>query len=189
MTAPTTPSARAAPMEPARPRRRVPDAVMDAIVTAAWFAVSGLVGAVVWWQVVDLPSVTKTGDAAALDPTELVTQVAVDGWYFVVAVVGGMLGGVVLLAWRRRDPLLMVVLVVLGGGLAAWLMLRVGLALGPGDELTALRGRPDGTAVRVQLELQAIGMAWIWPMSAAFGALVQLWVLRKPDTSAGDPVD
>ena len=32
-------------------------------------------------------------------------------------------------------------------------------------------------------------MAWIWPMSAAFGALVQLWVLRKPDTSAGDPVD
>ena len=56
-----------------------------------------------------------------------------------IAAVGGLLSGVLLLIWRWRDPLLMVVLVALGGGLASWLMVHVGLALGPEDEVAALR--------------------------------------------------
>ena len=86
--------------------------------------------------------------------------------------VGGLLSGVVLLAWRRRDPLLMVVLVVLGGGLASWLMVHVGLALGPEKETTALRGLPEGAKVSMQLKLHAPGIAWIWPIAAALGAVI-----------------
>jgi hypothetical protein len=176
---PAAPAAEPSPRAAARPT--LVSGVLDALIVAVWFAVSGLVGALVWWQVTTLPKVAKEGDAATLAPGELVKQVGIDGWFFLVALVGGLLGGAVLMAWRRRDPLLMVVLVALGGGLASWLTIHVGLALGPGNVLTALRDVPDGGQVSTQLKLHAPGMAWIWPIAAVLGALVYVWVLRKPD--------
>lgn len=169
---------------PARPARlgtgqAVVSSAIDALVVAVWFVVAGPVGALVWWQVVTLPKVTKSADGAALAPEQLVKQVDIDGWFFVIAVLGGLLSGVILLAWRRRDPLLMVVLVVLGGGLASWLMVHLGLALGPEKELTALRDLPNGGQVSMRLKLHAEGMVWVWSIGAALGALVQVWVLRK----------
>jgi hypothetical protein len=159
---------------------------LDAAVVAVWFAVSGLIGALVWWQVTTLPKVRKSGDAATLAPAELVKQVGIDGWFFVIAIVGGLLGGIVLLSWRHRDPLLMVVLVVLGGGLASWLMTNLGLALGPDKELAALRSTADGSTVPLQLKLHAPGMAWIWSFGAALGALVSVWVLARPGADSTD---
>ncbi len=169
-----------------RPRGQVLAGAVDALVVAAWFAVAGVVGAFVWSRVTTLPKLTKTGTSATLAPDELVKQVGIDGWFFVIALVGGLLGGIVLLAWRRRDPLLMVVLVVLGGGLASWLMVRVGLALGPEKELTALRGMPEGAQVSMRLKLVASGMDWVWSIAAAFGAVVYLWIVRKPDEPAAE---
>ncbi len=162
------------------PRGSLRIAAADALTTAVWFGVSGLLGALVWWQVAPLPTAVKIGDGASLEPTELIKQVGVDGWFFVIALVGGLLGGIVLMAWRRRHPVLMVLLIVLGGILAAWLVIQLGLALGPGDELAALRDAPEGTTVETQLTLGARGMFWVWPTAAAMGALVQLWVLDKP---------
>jgi hypothetical protein len=159
---------------------RLRSVLVDALVVAVWFTLAGILGAVTWWQLSDLPQVTKSGNAATLSPEELTTQVSADGWYFVIAAVGGVVSGITLLLWRRRDPLLMVVLVALGACLAAWLMLRIGLALGPDKEIGALKGTADGTHVSEQLKLRATGMAWIWPLAASFGALVYLWVLRKP---------
>ena len=154
-------------------------ALVDTLIVALWAVVAGLLGAVVWWQATPLPTVVRSGDGAVVSPEQLVKQVGIDGWFFVVAAVGGLLTGVILLAWRRRDPLLMVVLVVLGGGLASWLMIHVGLALGPEKETTALRSLPDGAKVSMQLKLQATGMAYIWPIAAGLGALVYVWVLKK----------
>ncbi|MEO7351229.1 MAG: hypothetical protein ABIR34_11765 [Marmoricola sp.] len=153
---------------------------LDALVVAGWFAVAGLIGAFVWWKVTTLPKLQKSGNAATHSPEELVKQVGIDGWFFVIAAVGGLLSGVLLLAWRRRDPLLMVVLVVLGGGLASWLMVHVGLSLGPGKEQTALRGLPDGGEVPMRLKLYAPGITWLWSITAALGSLVYVWVLAKP---------
>jgi hypothetical protein len=158
---------------------------LDALIVALWFAVAGTVGAWVWSQVTTLPKVAKAGGNATLTPDELVKQVGVDGWFFVIAMVGGLLSGIVLLAWRRRDPLLMVVAVVLGGALASWLMTRVGLALGPEKELVALRGKPNGDVVSTQLRLHATGVVWIWSMGAALGALAYIWVLGKPEPDRG----
>ena len=67
---------------------------------AVWFAAAGLVGAVVWWQATTLPRVERIGDGAALAPGQLVRQVGIDGWFFVIAAVGGLLSAVVLLAWQ-----------------------------------------------------------------------------------------
>ena len=91
------------------------------------------------------------------------------------------MSGIVLMWWRRRDPLLMVILLALGGGLAAWLMVQAGLWLGPEPELTALRDLKEGAEVSMQLKLHAPGMVWIWPIAAVLGALLQLWVLAKPE--------
>jgi hypothetical protein len=166
---------------PARSRPDFRAGAFDALVVAVWFAVAGLVGALVWWQVTTLPTLTRTGDSASQAPNQLVGQVGIDGWYFVVAAVAGLVSGIVLMWWRRRDPLLMVILLALGGGLAAWLMMRAGLVLGPEPELTALRDLKEGAEVSMQLKLHAPGMVWIWPIAAVLGALLQLWVLAKPE--------
>jgi hypothetical protein len=177
-----------APAEPAAdqpvPRASRPGlsaAAVDAVITLVWFVVAGLVGAWLWTRVVTLPVVTKSGDSGTLSPLELTKQVGIDGWFFVIAAVAGLLSGALLVSWRRRDPLVMVVLVVLGAGLASWLMVHVGLALGPEKELTALRGVADGGHVKMQLKLQATGMAWVWPITAALGSLVHTWILSKPE--------
>lgn len=162
---------------------------VDVLAAAIWFAVAGLVGAVVWWQATTLPRVTKVGDAATLAPEEVTKQVGIDGWFFVIAAVGGLLSGLVLLMWRRRDPLFMVVLVALGGGLASWLMIRVGLTLGPEPEVVALRGLEEGARVPMQLKLHASGIAWIWSVFAVLGSIVYVWVLRKPDDDEQKPAD
>jgi hypothetical protein len=169
-----------------RSSRLVP-AVLDAVIVAVWFIVAGLVGAWVWSQVTTLPQVSKSGNNATIPSEELVKQVGMDSWFFVIALAGGVLSGVLLLAWRRRDPLLTVVLVVLGGGLASWLMIHVGKAIGPADPIAALRKLPDGAHVSEQLRLHADGVAWAWSIAAAFGALLYLWVLAKPDAAAGEP--
>ena len=162
-------------------RTAVVDAVVDAVIVLVWFAVAGALGAVVWWLVTPLPKITRAGDSASQAPDQLVNQVGIDGWFFAVALVGGLLSGIVLLAWRRRDPLLMIFLVALGGGLAAWVMVRTGLAIGPSPELAALRDLAEGAEVSMQLKLHAPGIALVWPIAALLGAVLQLWVLAKPE--------
>lgn len=162
------------------PRSTVRAGAIDALVVAVWFVVAGFIGALVWWQVTPLPTVVRSAQGATLSPDELVQEVGIDGWFFVVAAVGGLLSGVILLAWRRRDPLLMVALVVLGAGLASWLTVHVGLALGPEKVVTALRGAPVGTKAHLELKLNAPGMGLIWPIAAGLGALVYVWILKKP---------
>jgi heme/copper-type cytochrome/quinol oxidase subunit 2 len=163
------------------------EVLRDVVVVLAWFLVAGLVAGVVWWLVADPPQATRAAEGVVVEPQELTKQVSIDGWYFVVAAVGGLLSGIALLAWRHRDPLLMVVLVTLGGGLAALVSLRLGHLLGPGAVLEALRGKPQGAHALEPLTLHATGMEWVWPATAAMGALVHLWVLRKPDEPAVSP--
>ncbi len=68
-----------------------------------------------------------------------------------------------------------------------WLMIQVGKALGPGDEIAALRRLPDGSQVSEQLRLHATGVVWVWSIAAVFGALVYLWVLAKPGGDTDGP--
>lgn len=183
MTGPAATSAH----PPGAARAGLRPALLDAGVVALWFALAGALGAFVWSLVTTLPEVTRSGTSGTLAPEQLVQQVGIDGWFFVVALVGGLTSGLVLLAWRNRDPVLTVVLVVLGAAMASWLMLQLGRLLGPEKELTALRSVPEGGQVSVQLQLSAPGMAWVWLVAAALGALVQLWVLSKPRDARSAP--
>lgn len=173
----TVPDATPAPRE-TESRSRLVQPLFDVLVVAVWFAVAGLIGGWVWAQVVSLPQVSKEGNAATIPSQELAKQVGMDGWFVLIALAAGLVSGIALLVWRHRDPVLTVVLVALGGGLASWLMVTAGEAFGPGDPIAALRKLPDGAHVSQQLRLHAHGVAWIWPIAAAFGALLYLWVLK-----------
>jgi hypothetical protein len=149
--------------------------VRDAAFVLAWFVVLAVVAAVVWWQVTPLAEYTRTADNAQMDEQQLGRQVAADGWYVVIAAVGGLLSGVLLLSLRRRDPVATVVLVVLGSLLGGWLMLRIGLWLGPADPKSVLPHVPVGTKVPLQLEPKAIGVLYVWPIMALVGAIGVIW--------------
>ncbi len=155
------------------------EVLVDVAIVLVWSLLAGVLGAFVWWRATPLPQATATPDGPALTADQLAAQVAVDGWFAVVAVGLGLVSGVVLLAWRRRDPLLSVALVVLGAALAAQVASRLGRVLGPVDPATALAGKADGAQAPLQLVLQAPGMVWVWPAAAALGALLHLFVLRR----------
>lgn len=158
-----------------------PGWVGDLVVVLVWFVVLGVVAGVLWWVLTPLPQATRVGNAASLDPEQLTGEVAVDGWFAVIATPLGLLSGIALLAWRRRDPLVMVVLTVAGAALASLLMVLLGRLLGPGDVVTALRELPEGGKASIPLKLHAQGVTLLLPAAAALGALVQLWVLRRDD--------
>jgi DivIVA domain-containing protein len=155
------------------------DLVLDAALVIGWFVAVGVLAAVVWWQITPLAEFTRTTTNAQMGEGELGRQVATDGWFFTIAAVGGLASGIVLLAMRRRDPIAMVILVTLGGVLASWLMVRIGLWLGPADPAHALRDVAVGGKVPMQLEPHADGVTFVWPVAALVGALGVLWGLDE----------
>jgi hypothetical protein len=149
--------------------------VTDTLVVVGWFVLVGVIGALLWWQVTPLAEYTRTASNAQMGEVQLGRQVSADGWYFVVAAVGGLLSGVVLLSWRHRDPVVMVVLVTVGALLAGWLVLRIGLWLGPADPRDVLPHVAEGAKVPLQLRVHASGLLLVWPITALLGAISVIW--------------
>lgn len=150
-------------------------ALRDAVAVTVWFAVAAVVAAVVWWQVTPLPVYTRTRQGTVMDQTQLGGQVAIDGWYFLLAVGLGLVSGVALTAWRRRDAVLTVVLVTAGAVGAGWLAIWLGRWLGPPDPHTLLGHLRVGQHAAVQLALTSRGEWLVWPITALLGALGVLW--------------
>lgn len=163
--------------------------VVDVVICLVWFVAAGVLGAVAWAQLAPTPVATQTEGGAALQGQQLELQVGIDGWFGAVALVLGLVSGMALLTWRSRRPELMVLLVALGAGLSAVLMVRGGTLLGPPDPADVLAGADVGAQAPLDLTLQATGMAWLWPVAAVAGALVQLLVLRRADSDEPEPVD
>jgi len=160
----------------------------DAAVVLVWFAVAGVLAALVWWQVTPLAEFTRSTTSGQMGEDQLGRQVSADGWYFVIAAAGGLVSGVALTALRRRDPLVTVVLVAFGALLAAGLMTWVGLWVGPGNPDTALLHAAVGDKVPVQLKTHASGVAFVWPITALLGAVGVLWGIddhRRPTPADG----
>lgn len=155
-------------------RRLRPD-LGEVVIVACWFAILGLVAAVVWELVTPLAAYTRIGDNGSMDEQELARQFGATGWFFVIAAVGGAFSGVVLLLWRRRNPILMVVLVALGGALAALVMAQLGLALGPEDPQQVLPTVDVGDKASLQLKVEGYGIYFTWSIAALAGALGALF--------------
>lgn len=158
---------------------------------AAWvlgsFVVLGVVGGVVWWQLVTPAAWTRTADDATMDEVALGHAIDADGWFLLIAAVGGLVAGFVLTAWRRRDPVVTVVLVAVGAGLASAVMWLVGHTLGPGPYQEALREAAVGDRVPVPLDVHAHGIFLVWPFTALFTAVAVLWGTKDPEPDVSPP--
>lgn len=164
-----------------RIRRGLRPALGDAVVVAAWFAVLGLVGAVVWEMVTPLAAYTRTAENGTMGEEELARQFGATGWYVVVAAAGGVLSGLVLLLLRRRNPVLVVVLVALGGALATLVMVRVGLEIGPADPNAVLPSVDVGDEVPLRLRPEGSGVYLVWSIAALAGAMAALLFFESRD--------
>lgn len=147
----------------------------DVAIVLAWFVVLGVVAAVVWWQVTPLAAYTRTSDNAVMDAQEFGKQVDADAWYVVIAVVAGLVSGLVLARWRERDPLLTVALVGVGALVASFLMLRLGLWLGPAKPTrSVIEHVAVGHKVPLQLRPGSHVVFLAWPVAAMAGCLLVL---------------
>ncbi|MFL6060470.1 MAG: hypothetical protein ACJ72E_04490 [Marmoricola sp.] len=149
--------------------------LVDVWVVAAWFAVLGVLAALLWWQVTPLAAFTRTAQNGSMDEQQLSKEIAADGWFFVIAAAGGLVSGLALVLWRGRRPILMVLLILGGGFLATLLMTRCGLWFGPRDPAHVLNGLAVGQKAQLQLKTQSKGLLYVWPMAALAGALLGLW--------------
>jgi len=147
-----------------------------------WFAVAALIGAFVWWQVTPLAAFTRTANNATMDEEQLAKQFGADGWFFVIAAVGGLVSGLVLTLLRRRNPILVVLLLVLGAAFATFLMIEVGLLLGPSDPSSVLASTPVGGKVPLQLKVDAHGVWFVWPITSLVGGIIALWIAEARET-------
>lgn len=181
---------------------RFPRLVLDLLIALALFAVLGLLGAVIWNQVTDPPTFTRTAQGAEMDQLRLTGLFALDGWFAIIAVVLAVVGGFGLLLWRSREPVWIVLVGLIGSGIAAWLMLIVGKQIGPPKPADVLGDAPVGTKAPVQLDLAEHHFLWsvhghhlisfhaptvaiAWPLAAVLGMLSVL--LFSSGTSASAP--
>jgi len=173
--------------------------VLDLVTAAVVFSILGIIGALVWHQVVDLPHYTRTAQNAAMDGLGLEDLFAINGWYCVIGVVLGLLGGAGLLLWRHREPVWVLLASAASSLLAAWIMIDLGQTLGPEKPEEALKKAKVGATAPVQLMLQGepgghwyrAPYAYAWVAGAVLGAvLVLLFVSPRSgprvDAETGD---
>ena len=130
--------------------------VLDLVTAAVVFSILGIIGALVWHQVVDLPHYTRTAQGAEMDGLGLEDLFAINGWFCVIGLVLGLIGGAGLLLWRHREPVWVLVVSAASSVLAGAIMIQLGEALGPDRPTTALRDAKRGATAPVQLALQGL---------------------------------
>jgi hypothetical protein len=177
---------------PGPDRRPADSAGRDVLLVLGLFLIAGVLGGVLWAQVVSPADFTKLASGGSMGEDELGRQFGSDGWFVVIGAVAGIVLGLALTAWRTRDPLLTVVLLVLGGGLAAAAAATVGHLLGPGSTSQALAAAKVGGKVAERLDVGTgahTGLGWdtlpfylSWPVGALVGAVVVLLGGRSDDS-------
>jgi len=141
----------------------------------AAFALAGAVAGFVWERVwtpatgVVLDHEWRPDGALALQQ-----QFSGTGWYVVVGTAAGLLLGLVATLLVDRVPLLTLVAVLAGSALAAWLMLRVGVALGPEDPRDLAASASDGTRLPARLEVSGWSPFIAFPVGALIGLVIIL---------------
>jgi hypothetical protein len=161
----------------------VRDVVWHVVVVVGLFALVGVLAGVVWewlWTPASGTVVDHTW-RPTLDSAR--GQFSGTAWYVVVASVAGLLTGAgVGLAFHRRE-LVTLGAVVLGSALAAWVMLKVGYALGPADPQTVAATAADGTAVPAELSVSGKSPYLALPSSALLALVVVFFgVVRRHRT-------
>ncbi|MFD5005165.1 AAA family ATPase [Streptomyces mutabilis] len=145
--------------------------VRQAAVTVAAVTLSGLLLGVLWWKLA--PSVPLVGEVVGdrwlvyLKESEGEQSVGVDGTFTLLALAFGALSAVVVFLLRRRGGVPLVVALGAGGLLGSLLAWRVGIWLGPAQDVIAhAKEVGKGVTFSAPLKLGAKGALLAWPIAA-----------------------
>jgi MFS superfamily sulfate permease-like transporter len=149
--------------------------LLDATVVLGGFLLAAVAVCLVWPQLVDPVTVTRTEVGTVVGEAELGQRFDKDAWYVVLAAVAGLVLGIALTAWRRSHEVATVLLVAAAACLAAWISAVVGTWAGPEDPERLLARAEVGTTAPEQVRVDAPAAYLVWPIAAVTGALVVLW--------------
>lgn len=148
------------------------DVVWQVVVVVGLFAVAGVLAGVVWEWLWTPATGTAVQHAWQPNLDTVRSEFSGTAWYVVVASVAGLLTGAgVGMAFHRRE-LVTLGAVVAGSALAAWVMLEVGYALGPGDPQSAAATAVDGTLIPAELTVSGRSPFLALPSSALLALVV-----------------
>ncbi|WP_338777598.1 AAA family ATPase [Streptomyces sp. DG1A-41] len=166
--------------------------VREAGVVAVAVALGGVLLGVLWWWLA--PHVPLVGDVVEgnwvvyLKDTEGEQAVGVDGTFTLLALAFGVVSALVVFLLRRRGGVPLVVGLAVGGLLGSLLAWRVGVWLGPAEDVVA-RAREVGRGVTFSapLKLGAKGALLAWPLAALVLhlGLTALFGPRDPEPEFG----
>ncbi|MBC9724583.1 DUF2567 domain-containing protein [Streptomyces sp. TRM68367] len=141
-----------------------------ALITVA-VALGGVLLGVLWWWLA--PSVPLVGDVVGenwvvyLKDTEGEQAVGVDGTFTLLALAFGLVSAVAVFLVRRRGGVPLVAALAVGGLLGSLLAWRVGVWLGPAQDVVAhAKHVGKGVTFSAPLQLGAKGALLAWPVAA-----------------------
>ncbi len=159
-------------------------ALRQVLLVILGFALVGVLAGAVWEWVWTPPTGVALGKEFLLDGDGLRSDFSSTALYVVVASLAGLLLGVLVAVLARRHELLTLVAVAVGSVLAAWLMLRVGVLLGPPDP-GRWPGRPRTTRPSsTQLQVSGRSPFVAFPGGALVGLLVAFVGLNGRSSTA-----
>ncbi|MEV8125575.1 AAA family ATPase [Streptomyces sp. NPDC085944] len=145
--------------------------VRQAAVTAVAVALFGALLGVLWWKLA--PSVPLVGDVVGdswvvyLKDSEGEQAIGVDGTFTLLALAFGAVSAVVVFLLRRRGGVPLVVALGVGGLLGSLLAWRLGVWLGPAQDVIAhAKDVGKGVTFSAPLKLGAKGALLAWPFAA-----------------------
>ncbi|MFD8520547.1 AAA family ATPase [Streptomyces capillispiralis] len=165
--------------------------VREAAVTAVAVALGGVLLGVLWWWLA--PRVPLVGDVAGdtwvvyFKDSEGEQAAGVDGTFSLLALGFGAVCALVAFLVRRRGGVPLVVALAVGGLLGSLLAWRLGVWLGPPQDVMAqARSAGKGVTFDAPLKLSAKGALLVWPFAALVVhlGLTGLFGPRDPDPFA-----
>ncbi len=147
----------------------------DVVVVLGAFLLAGVAVGLVWPQLVEPVTVTRTESGLTTGEVALAHRFGQDAWFSLLGGGAALLLGIVLTLRCRAHETVTLVVVVLGALLAAWISSAVGTALGPETAEVVLADAAVGATARDQVRVTADSAYLTWPLAAVLGAVVVLW--------------
>ncbi|MFD4409970.1 AAA family ATPase [Streptomyces sp. NPDC058476] len=158
--------------------------VREAAVTTAAVAVAGVLFGVLWWWLAPHVPLIADDSAVYLKDTEGEQAIGVDGTFTLLALGFGALSAAVVFLVRRRGGVPLVAALALGGLLASLLAWRIGVWLGPTQNVVAhAKAVGKGVTFSAPLKLGAKGALLAWSVAGLVVhlGLTALFGPRDPD--------
>jgi hypothetical protein len=159
--------------------------VRDVGVVMGAFLVAGLVVGLLWPQVVEPVTVSRSEVGLQTGEVALAHRFAHDAWYSVLGGGAALLLGVVLTLRRRAHEIATLVAIVLGALLAAWVASMVGTATGPEAAEVVLADADMGATAPDHVVVTASASYLAWPLAAVLGAVLVLWAPSRRERRQG----